>query len=145
VSDFEITEVSEEEPKSWTGDHGTFLIYEIQAKGGQGEGYFDVKRKASSPAPTVGETIDAEIVRKGDRKPELKRIRKQDGASSSSPARGNWSPEKERSIVRQHSQKVAVMWLTLMQARGKIPEDADKDFLIKYIDFFQNDAEGKLT
>lgn len=111
MSDFRIDEVLGQE--SFSTEHGQFVSYEVRFSGEQGSGIAQHKRKASSPAPKAGDTIDAEIVRKGE-KTELKRVWKQDGGggrSGGSPRTED--PKKSAEIRRMASQKCALELLRI--------------------------------
>lgn len=143
MADFTITAV-EDGYREWTGEHGTFRIFDVRFEGQQGNGEAEIKRKSSSPAPTVGEVIDAEIVQKAGRKPELKRVYKPPGGSG---PRAGRSPQESAQIVRQHSQHVAILWAATLQKEngGKLPVregEQPRDWLKHIIDWFDQDVKG---
>lgn len=124
MAEFVLTAV-EMPPKEWTGDHGTFHIYTVQFKGDQGEGTAQIKQKASSPAPTEGQTLDAEIVHKREGlPPELKRIYQNRNGGGAPRQR---DPVETKRIIHQHAQKVAIEYVKakaiLKQIEGFTAED----------------------
>jgi hypothetical protein len=123
MSQFTITAVSPDPPREWTGDHGTFLIYDIEFEGEQGRGKGDTKRKADSPAPKVGDVLDAEIVQKAGRRPELKRIPRQNGGSLGGGGSRGKSPQESRQIARMNSHAHALTY-------WKLKRDSDPSFAI---------------
>lgn len=131
--------------KDWTGDHGTFRIYDVTFESGEQSGQGQVKKKVDSPPPSEGETFEGTIVDKGAFPPELKRAQQ---ASNSGGGGGHArSPEKEAEITRMHSQEMAIRWAAVLQAGGQWPSDASaedrKATLVKLIDFFEADAGKK--
>lgn len=138
VSDFTIQEVLGEERFSIEGK-GDFVAYTVSFDGEQGRGIAQHKRKANSPAPAAGETIDAEIVQKNG-KTELKRI--WTGAPSNGGGKNfQRDPKDTAQIVRQHSQHMAMLHVASMERRGKLPDSWDLEALRKVIDWYQADAE----
>lgn len=105
--------------KAWTSEqYGTFNIYDVEFEGATASGKGQIKQKQASAAPTVGLTLDAELVRKGDFPPELKRIPKQGGGGGG----GGWkpkSPEEHQAINRAVAQKNAIALLAVEAQLGK--------------------------
>jgi len=116
MSEFTITAVHGHKP--WTSEqYGTFNIYDVEFEGLTASGKGQIKQKESTAAPTVGMTIDAELVRKGDYPPELKRIPKQGGGGG-----GGWkpkSPEEHQAINRAVAQKNAIALLGVEAQLGR--------------------------
>lgn len=140
MSDFTITEVGGKEV--FSNDHGEFAVYEVDFTGDQGTGHAIHKRKSSSPAPVPGEVIDAEIVHKNG-KVELKRVWKQNGSGGGGGFTGaGKSPEQQRSIVRQHSQDMAIRHCQILHLRGELGDVYNVEKLKPIIDWFVRDAEG---
>jgi hypothetical protein len=138
VPDFTLTSV-DPDPKPWTGDHGTFLIYKVSFEGEQGRGDAEMKTKSSSPAPTAGQVIDAEIVQKGGRPPELKRIWK-DTRSNGKPKGGDYrSPEQ---IMRGFAHMNALKYWELKHASDPEFAFASWQDYLKIVDLFFADIEG---
>ncbi len=135
MSTFVIEEVLSQE--EFSTEHGVFRAYEVRFSGDTAKGIATHKRKASSPPPTPGETIDAEIIRKGERT-ELKRVWQPNRPGASS---GGRSPQDTRQIVRQHSQKVAMQYITAKAYLKRI-EDFTVEDVCKIAAAFQADAES---
>jgi hypothetical protein len=135
MPDFTIREVLGEERFTIEGK-GEFVAYNVTFDGEQGSGTAQHKRKASSPAPTVGEVIDGELVQRNG-KTELKRVWK-----DKPPTGGGRSPQDTKQIVRRHSQHMAMLHVASMERRGNLPENWNLDALKKVIQWYQDDAEG---
>lgn len=125
--------------KEWTGDHGTFRIYDVTFAGGGQSGKGQIKKKADSPAPTMGEKFDGEIIAKGTFPPELKRAQKNGGGG------GGWkpkSPEELRSINRSVAQKNAILLLGVEVQAGKTFDKETASQLLKpRIDYLFDDLQ----
>lgn len=139
MSEFVLTAV-ETPPKEWTGDHGTFHIYTVQFKGDQGEGTAQIKQKASSPAPTEGQTLDAEIVHKREGlPPELKRIYQNRNGGGSKKGGGDYrSPEQ---IMRSFAHSHALKWLEIKAGMGKLEEALDWPTYQRLVSQFYGDVK----
>jgi hypothetical protein len=135
MSAFTITEVLGTD--EFSTENGSFVSYTVKFTGEQGAGTAQHTRKSASPAPTVGEVLDAELTTKNG-KPQLKRIWKDKPPSGG----GGRSPQDTKQIVRQHSQHMAMLHVASMERRGKLPEDWNLEALKKVIQWYQNDAEG---
>lgn len=142
MSDFTIERVNG--MREWTGDHGTFHIFEVEFTGAQGAGTAEIKRKDSSPAPVAGETIDAEIIRKGDRT-ELKRIYKPGGGSSSNGGGGRGKPGEFRSpeqIIRGYAHMNALNYWELKHAADPTFQFASWGDYTAIVQLFYDDIKG---
>ena len=141
MSDFKIEEVLGRE--EFSTKNGDFVSYYVRFSGEQGIGEALHKRKASSPAPNVGEVIDAEIVHKGD-KTELKRVWKQNGGGSSGGgSKGYDDPKTIARITRSHAQKMALEHAKVLHFSGKLAENYGVESLKPIIDWFENDVLAK--
>jgi hypothetical protein len=120
MPEFTLTAVKPE-VRYWEGEHGRFAIYDVSFEGSQGRGDAQIKQKDSSPAPTVGQTVDAEIVhKKPGFPPELKRNYQQGGRGGGGS--GGWkskSPEEVKAINRAVAQKNAILLLGVEVQAGK--------------------------
>lgn len=134
---FTINEVLGQEQFSTA--NGDFIAYRVKFSGDQGNGEAQHKRKASSPAPNAGETIDAELVHKNG-KVELKRIYQPGGQSNGGGKSSYDDPKTIARITRSHAQKVAVEYLKIAHNRGTLPEDFKLGDIGPIIDFFENDV-----
>jgi hypothetical protein len=144
VSQYTLTSV-DPEPRIWKGEHGDFAIYTVSFEGEQGKGDGEIKQKASTQAPTVGATLDAEIVQKGGRPPELKRVWKENAPRGSNGGGfRSRDPKDTAQIVRQHSQHVAILWAaTLQKEHGQLPlreGEETHEWLKRLIDWFDADV-----
>lgn len=143
MSQFTLTAV-DPEPRVWEGDHGAFHIWTIAFEGLQGrvdEG--ELKQKATTPAPTVGQTVDGEIVSKPGRKPELKKIFSPNGGGGGFKGGGGKSPVERAEIRRMSSQRAAIELLAVEVAAGLRFDEKQKasDLLLPRIDWMEQDAK----
>jgi hypothetical protein len=138
MPDFTLTAV-QTPPKPWSGQYGDFHIYDVSFTGEQGQGDAQIKQKASSPAPTVGQVIDAEIVPKPGFPSELKRIPKQQNGFAAGGR--DKSPQESRQIARMAAQKAAIELLRMELDTGIVSRESLKasELLTPRIDFFFND------
>ena len=138
MSDFTITEVQDEE--RFTTANGDFVSYTVAFEGNRGKGVAQHKRKASSPAPVVGETFDGEILHRNGR-PELKRLYKPP-AGSSNGSRGKTgdfrTPEQ---IMRSDAHGKAMHWCDVKVAAGEW-SPLDWDAYLKMVDRFYEDIKA---
>lgn len=114
---FTILEVAPESRAWQTKTGNPWLSYAVQFKGDQGEGNGELSRPATSPAPTVGEVIEATLENDNPRFPaKLREARK--GAPNGFRGGAGKSPTERAEIRRMASQKVAVELLALEVAAG---------------------------
>lgn len=131
----------------------TFVFYDILFEGAQGRAD-DPSKPASwktlkgEDAPAEGETVEAEIVHKNG-KVELKRPKKGGGWNGGGGAPRQRDPLETKRIVRQHSQKIALMYIQAKVAAGEklvSKSDPSKPFTFEEVraltDRFQADIEG---
>lgn len=143
MSEFTLTAVAPD-PKLWTGDHGEFAIYDVEFEGAQGRGTAQLKQKSSTPPPTPGMKLDAEIVQRGGRPAELKRIFKQNGTGGGKSY--GRSPAERSEMRRMSAQKQALTLFALELQHGSVRiEDVQgkraSDLLTPRIEFFDRDAK----
>lgn len=129
--------------KEWTGDHGTFHIYDVDFDGEQGRGAGQIKQKDTSPAPTVGQVIDAEIVQKPGRPPELKRVWKQssNGGGASGRSYGK-SPEERAQIARMNAHGHALKYWEMKYAADTSFRIASWEDYLKVVELFYADVKA---
>ena len=119
----------------WTGGHGTFIAYDLELEGGK---RVEMNQKPETPAPTVGQIIYGDLVEQGGRF-KLKKAQRQDGATSMPAPAG----DVQRSIVRQHSQEMALQHCRNLGLIGKLPDTYSVENLRPIIDWFERDAKGE--
>ena len=130
------------EPKQWDSKYGPMTTFVIEAESPLRRGEFDLNRKGTlsdAKQPTVGETVDADVVPgKDGLRPKLKAVQAAKGSGG-----GGRSPQERAEIVRQHSQDMALRAIELMSARNLIPEDGPKttELVQKYADWFDADVK----
>lgn len=127
------------ELERFSTDKGTFVVYEIGFDGNDGKGTIRHKRKDSSPAPTPGETMDAEIKQTKDG-PELKRVWKQNAPSNGS---GGYKedPRKSAEIRRMACQRAAIELLTAEVHAGlTFTNQKASDLLKPRVDWLEADV-----
>jgi hypothetical protein len=97
------------EPREWEGKYGKNLSYRLSLAGH--DGVVELSQKPETPAPKVGDSIEGELVpSSGDFPPKLRRAKPQGGFNGGG---GGMSPEREKRIVRQHSQSMGIETLKL--------------------------------
>jgi hypothetical protein len=102
------------EPREWEGKFGKNLSYTLALSGR--EGVVELSQRPETPAPKAGDSIEGELVpSQGDFPPKLKRAKPQNGYGGGG---GGMSPEREKRIVRQHSQSMAIETLKLAVTGG---------------------------
>jgi hypothetical protein len=130
-----LTVVSQ--PREWDSQKGgPMKSYTVKVEGD--DGAYEIARKASSPAPTVGQKIDvAEVVpSNGNYPPKIKL------AFGGKGGGGGRTPEEQARIQRQHGQEMAIRWAALAHARGKLPDDFKLGDLTAIIDWFDADTKA---
>ena len=107
----------------------------------EGHGPAELNQKPETPAPQVGQSIFAELQPNSNPSfpPKVKKV--QQGGFGGGRGR---SPEETKSIVRQHSQEMALRALTLAHAMGiSLKVNDDDSFFVqveKVTDWFEKDA-----
>lgn len=136
------------DPEGFTTEHGSFKAYKLKVRDAAGD-YAEVtlNQKDSTKPPELNEEIDGEI-KGGPKGPRLKRSWSP-GASQggSNGSGGGYRPEDPRraaTILRQHSQHMALLHIEGMERRA----DPSKPFrmetldtLTKIVDWFDADAK----
>lgn len=129
MGDYKVTEVSGAgEPFGQDKDWGPLIPWRFKVEGD--DATITWNRKPGSAGPSVGETISGDLTDNGQWGKKFKK------AASGGFNRGGQSPEVQRSIVRQHSQGMALQY---MAAKGITEFKLDDDFR-KVIDWFVKDA-----
>jgi hypothetical protein len=124
--------------REWNGQHGPMVTYKIEL---EGHGVAELNQKPETPAPQEGQSIfgDLQPGREGY-PPKLKK------AQQNSFGGGGKSPEQQKSIVRQHSQEMALRALDTSVGFGCYVHDDFTDpvkyraLIVKWTDFFAEDA-----
>lgn len=95
---------------------GPMKSYRVTLRNAEGNELANVEwaRKATSPKPEVGQSVDGDVDTSGQYGPKLKLAQQAGGGgfSRSKP------PEERRSIAMQHAQKCAVTILEVAAAHG---------------------------
>lgn len=105
----------------------------------------EMLQKPTSPAPKVGEVIEGTIEpgkekNDGSKWPDkFKRLRSIPGGGGFRPR----DPKETNSIVRQHSQEMAIRWATLCNATGQKFQIDSYEELKLVIDWFQADVTAE--
>jgi hypothetical protein len=125
--------------------HGMFKSYRMELGTPQNERVAaEWLRKASSPAPQVGELIEGYLQPPKDQRfpPSFKQAQKQAGGFSGPRPE---DPKRAAAIQRMHSQKVALEAIRLAAEIGVIEKPADSAALFalvgKTADWFDNDVQ----
>jgi hypothetical protein len=127
--------------KPWAGQHGPMMSYYLTLVDGEGQetANVDLAQKPTSPAPQPGQTLEGNIDQ-GSYGPKFKKAFTQ---SFGGGGRGK-SPEEQASIVRQHSQEMALRALEIAATFGVVdPPQSTRDFFVlveKTTEWFVKDA-----
>lgn len=130
-----ITVVSQ--PREWESKYGQMKSYTVKVEGD--EGTYELSRKATSPAPTVGQRIDVAEVQpspNGNYPPKLKL------AQANRSGGGGRSPEESARIMRQHSQEMALRYAVAKAGPSGLSEDFKLENLLPLIEWFDKDAKA---
>lgn len=138
MAEFTITAVGGN--REWTGDHGTFVIYDVSFEGATGKGDGQIKQKQTTAPPTPGLVLDAELVQKGSFPPELKRIPKNGGGFGGGG--GGKSPDERAQIARMNAHAHAMKYWELKHAADPSFGFASWGDYIKVVDLFHGDVMG---
>ena len=126
------------DPREWQSKRGdTFVSFMLTFDGDAGS--YEISRKPTSPAPTVGQMMDiGEVVPpNGNFPPKIKLAQ----ANGSRPGGGR-SPQETAQIVRQHSQEMALRYAAIKQSQGNLPAEFTPADLFKIAHLFDADAKG---
>jgi hypothetical protein len=111
--------------------YGTMKLYDLTFETGE---QAELMQKPETLAPTMGQTLEGTIesTQYGNR---FRRLKPQN-------AGGGYKrdPSESKSIVRQHSQQMAIAWAVILDKKGLLPERPDYVWLKGVIDFFVEDA-----
>lgn len=93
--------------------------------------------KATNAVPALGSQLE------GDVEPSQYGNKFKKAKAGGFGGRGGRSPEESKSITRQHSQHMALLYVQLRHAQGKLPDGFGlNDDLRKIIDWFDTDAHS---
>lgn len=112
---------------------GTFHIYSVKFR--EVERVAEWFSKQEQP-PKQGEQLFGEITN-GKFGPQFKRAQQQQQGGFRP-----MDPDRERRIVRQHSQHMALKYCELQGFRSKLPDDFDLSHVWKIADAFDRDVDG---
>lgn len=130
----EFTIKTAAEKKRFQGSKGgEFVVYNVTFQDGQTAEWV---KKAESKAPVEGEKVEGAL------EPTQYGAKFKPAQAAFGGKGGGKSPAEKAEIARMHSQEMAIRWVHVLQMRGKVPDDADTDFLKRLIDFFQKDAKA---
>jgi hypothetical protein len=120
-----------DERREWEGNYGPMVSYKVTLAG---SGKAEIAQKPTTPAPTVGQTIEGtlEPSKNPAFPPKLKKAQQAFGGGGGRPA--GRSPEESRTIVRQHSQHMALKLLALLE------EKPGQERVRSLTEFFYQDA-----
>lgn len=116
---------------------GPMKSYRVHLKDAQGTVVQNVEwsRRASSPPPEVGQTVEGELEDKGQYGLKLRVTQRGGGGGS----RGR-DPKERAEIRRQHAQTTALRWAELQHARGRLPDEFGTADLMRLVDHFYADS-----
>lgn len=143
------------EPRPWDSKYGPMLSYKLQITGGGLEGaVVELSQKPTTSAPGIGDTLTGSIQPAQDERFPAK-FRKAQQAGGFGGGGGGPRPEdpvRQRRIVRQHSQEMAIRFLAACGCMAEMdpadPKDeaGTKAYLAtvkRLADFFDGDVESK--
>jgi len=154
------TILSAEEGRTYTGKYGDMVVWNVtleNARPENGAGSFELHKKPGN-TPQPGDTIEVKRFAPGEHQgnPHVRIFVESPqgagaGAGTSSTGGGGggtrWTPEKERSVVRQHSQEMALRFIAATKGFDELDptEDADVGFVLNSVvrrvtDWFAADA-----
>lgn len=113
-SDFTIDAVTSG-PREWkTGQGGEFHAYRCVIRpnnGGEPIANVEVNYKPDSRPPAPGDELFGDVDREANYGPKFKKASRGGGGGGGGGGRA-WTPEREASVIRQHSQHMAVLLLS---------------------------------
>ena len=128
-------------PREWQSKYGAMNSFTLTLEGH--EGPVELSQKQTTAPPLAGTTVEGDIVPAHDPKfpPKLKKAQQGGGNWSGG---GGMSPEREKKIVRQHSQSMAIETLKLAVDCGIQLDAGDVAQLVKKVkvlaDVYDQDA-----
>lgn len=127
--------------KEIEGRNGPLAIYELQLKDGEGSVTCEVAQMVTTAAPYAGQSVEGTIDHSGPFGAKFKKASK--GAAGGGNAGFQRDPKETASIVRQHSQHMAILWCSILERKGRLTDEAvSPSGLAKLIDFFMLDAQN---
>lgn len=136
---FTITEVTG--PREWQSKYGPMNSFTLSLEGHDGP--VEMSQKQTTTPPLVGSTVDGDIVPAQDPKfpPKLKKAQPAGGGNWSGGG-GGMSPDREKKIVRQHSQSMSIETLKLAVDCGINLEVSDVAALVKKVKVLADVYDG---
>lgn len=142
MSEFTVIEVLPEK-REFDTRYGPMVAHKVKIEGEQGSGLVEIKQKPETPPPTMGQTLQGEIMQKPGFTPEFKKDKPAYSGQSNGGGSRPRDPKETAAIVRQHSQHMAILWAAVLQKEGLQPNpDSFKPWLKGLIDWFDSDVQG---
>lgn len=117
---------------------GTFVVYTVALKDGDGVTAAELVQKQASPTPKPGDVLEGTL-EKTDYGMKFKRAQNFGGKGG-----GGKSPAERAEIRRMHSQEMGLRLLDIELRLGKLTELAEtkkaSELLLPRVDFFDEDA-----
>lgn len=124
--------------KEIEGRNGPLAIWELQLKDGESTVTCELAQMATTPAPYAGQSVEGAIDHSGPYGAKFKKASRSQTQSNGGFQR---DPKESASIVRQHSQHMAILWCSILERKGRLTDEAvSPTGLAKLIDFFMLDA-----
>jgi hypothetical protein len=124
------------QPRPWNGQYGPMVSYDLDVVDPQGSiSTVELNQKPDTPAPQANAQLFGRI-EQGTRGLRFKKAQQpQQGQLNGAQRRDD--PDRQRSIVRQHSQHMALLYFQIKGSVGGLSE------LVTAIDWFERDAQGQ--
>jgi hypothetical protein len=136
VAKFVLTEVRKGE-KPDAHNNAVYFVDGTGEDGTQFESAYLAQKPDRDP-PQAGSVLEGYDLSKSDKGYRLKRTPQQQGGGGFSG--GKRDPAERASIVRQHSQEMALRYVEIKAALGTVEKDFKPDDLKPIVDWFVQDA-----
>lgn len=131
-----FTVASAAKKKDVPGQHGPMQVIALTLDDGTGEPKAaEWFTKATTPLPQAGSTLEGELTKDPQFGWKFKRAQNQNGAGFRQR-----DPRETAQIVRQHSQRMALMYVHAKAVVGALPADFKPSDLLPIVQFFFDDA-----
>ena len=135
-----------QEADTFTTEHGQFQSWSLAVTDGIKQYDCSLNTKMGNPGPEVGDQVEGEMKTNRAGKLTLKKSFSKPGGSAEQWKPSPRDPAEKQSIVRQHSQHMALLHADIQMKNNRWPEGMDPqrtmEHMKKLIDFYQLDAEN---
>lgn len=127
-------------PNPWSGDYGPMNGFTLTLEGVDKP--VDINQKPTSPAPQPGTTVDLELSPHPRFDDRLKGKKVQPAGGFGGGGSRPEDPKRAATILRQHSQDMALRYAAIRQTQGQLPESFKLPDLFLIADQFDADARA---